>query len=72
VVTVLLQNGMEVVLVDNLENSRIQVLDGIKSITGKTPLFRQMDVSDASAMTELFDDFPDIQGIIPFVITAIM
>ncbi len=66
VVTVLLQNGMEVVLVDNLENSRIQVLDGIKSITGKTPLFRQMDVSDASAMTELFDDFPDIQGIIHF------
>ena len=66
VATVLLQNGMDVIIVDNLENSRIQVLDGIQSITGKTPVFRQMDVSDASEMNQLFDDFSDFAGIIHF------
>ena len=66
VATVLLQNGMDVIIVDNLENSRIQVLDGIQSITGKTPVFRQMDVSDASEMNQLFDDFSDCAGIIHF------
>ena len=66
VATVLLQNGMDVIIVDNLENSRIQVLDGIQSITGKTPVFKQMDVSDASEMNQLFDDFSACAGIIHF------
>jgi UDP-glucose 4-epimerase len=42
VTTLLLQNGMEVVVVDNLENTRIDVLDGIESITGKRPNFKKL------------------------------
>jgi len=66
VATVLLQNGMDVIIVDSLENSRIQVLEGIQSITGKSPVFRKMDVSDASEINQLFDDFLDCAGIIHF------
>lgn len=35
-----LQNeGFEVVVVDNLSNSSIDVLNGIEAITGKKPIF---------------------------------
>jgi UDP-glucose 4-epimerase len=66
VTTLLLQNNIDVVVIDNLENSRIQVLDGIKSITGKLPLFRKIDVSNESEMNQLFDEFTDIGGVIHF------
>ena len=39
--TVELQNaGYEVVIIDNLSNSNIEVLDGIERITGVRPTFR--------------------------------
>ena len=42
--TVELQNaGYEVVIIDNLSNSNIEVLDGIERITGKRPTFVQAD-----------------------------
>jgi UDP-glucose 4-epimerase len=66
VTTLLLQNGMEVVVVDNLENTRIDVLDGIESITGKRPNFKQIDVCDSNQLKALFDEFSDIGGIIHF------
>ena len=66
VTTLLLQNDLEVVVIDNLENSRIDVLDGIQSITGKMPLFREIDVSSESEMNQLFDEFSDIGGVIHF------
>lgn len=66
VTTVLLQNGIEAVVIDNLENSRIEVLDGIKSITGKLPIFRKIDVGDESEMNKLFEEFYDIEGVIHF------
>ncbi len=33
----LLEEGMEVVIIDNLSNSNREVLDGIQEITGKQP-----------------------------------
>ncbi len=42
--TVKLQEaGYEVVIIDNLSNSNIEVLDGIEAITGIRPVFVQGD-----------------------------
>lgn len=61
-----LQNiGKEVVIVDNLLNSKIEVLDYIESITGKRPIFVKADVCDEAAMRELFSTYP-IDSVIHF------
>ncbi|MEO2052512.1 MAG: UDP-glucose 4-epimerase GalE [Allomuricauda sp.] len=62
-----LQNeGFEVVAVDNLSNASIEVLDGIKAITGKKPLFEQLDLRDKAKVQELFKKHTDIAGVIHF------
>lgn len=62
----LLEEGMEVVIVDNLSNSRRDVLDGIASITGKQPSFEEMDLRNREATFAVFEKYPDIQAIIHF------
>ena len=42
----LLSEGYEVVIIDDLSNSSIDVLDGIKSITGKSPIFEKIDLKE--------------------------
>ena len=66
VTTLLLEAGMEVIIVDNLANSRIEVLDGIESITGKRPYFKEINICDSVEMTHLVDEFPNLKGIIHF------
>jgi UDP-glucose 4-epimerase len=62
-----LQNeGFEVVAVDNLSNASIEVLDGIEAITGKKPLFEQLDLRDKAKVQELFKKHTDITGVIHF------
>lgn len=62
-----LQNaGYEVVIIDNLSNSNIEVLDGIEAITGIRPAFVQGDVTDLATVRKLFTDHPGIKGIINF------
>ena len=41
--------GFDVVVVDNLSNSRIEVLDGIAAISGVSPQFHEIDLTDAAA-----------------------
>ena len=44
-----LQNvGFNVIIVDDLSNSRIEVLDNITQITGKKPDFHQLDLKNKS------------------------
>lgn len=50
----LLNAGKEVVIVDNLYNSKIEVLDAIKSITGKSCEFYKVDINDESGLREVF------------------
>ena len=65
--TVELQNaGYEVISVDDLSNSDINVLDGIEKITGKRPAFFQIDCSDKEALANVIKDNPGISGIIHF------
>ena len=62
-----LQNeGFEVVVVDNLSNSSIDVLDGIKSITGKKPIFEEFDLREKPKVQAFFQKHDDIAGVIHF------
>ncbi len=62
-----LQNaGYEVVIVDNLDNSSVQILDQITKITGKKPEFYELDLCDEAGTKELIRNNPDISGVIHF------
>lgn len=62
-----LQNaGYEVVIIDDLSNSNINVLDGIEKITGIRPLFEELDCNDKEGLKKLLSANPGIQGIIHF------
>ena len=60
------QAGYNVVIVDNLSNSKIEVLDGIEKITGIRPAFEQVDLKDLEATENVFKKYPNIEGIIHF------
>lgn len=65
--TVELQNaGYDVVIIDNLSNSNREVLDGIEAITGKRPVFVEGDCTDLPTLRKVFEENPDIKGIINF------
>lgn len=62
-----LQNeGFEVVIVDNMSNSSIDVLRGIENITGKKPEFEQFDLRDKQAVKAFFEKYHDVNGVIHF------
>ena len=58
--------GYEVVIVDNLSNSKIEVLDGIEKITGIRPAFEKVNLEDKEATERVFQKYPNIEGIIHF------
>lgn len=58
--------GYDVVIVDNLSNSTIEVLDGIEQISGRRPRFYKGDVTDIAVVENIFKENPDISGIINF------
>lgn len=62
----LINDGFEVVIVDNLSNSNIDVLNGIEKITGVRPAFENIDCVDYVAMDRMFDKYGDIDSIIHF------
>lgn len=65
--TVELQNaGYEVVIIDNLSNSNVEVLDGIEKITGIRPAFVEGDCTDRATVRRLFEEHKGIVGIINF------
>lgn len=60
------QAGYNVVIVDNLSNSKIEVLDGIEKITGVRPAFEQVDLREKDAVEAVFAKYPEIEGVIHF------
>lgn len=62
----LIDNGFEVISVDNLINSDEKPLDGIRQITGKTVKNYPFDLCDIALTRKLFLENPDISGIIHF------
>ena len=62
-----LQNaGFEVIIIDNLSNSSLDVLDGIEKITGIRPTFEQFDLVDLDKVDAFFHKYPKIGAIIHF------
>lgn len=62
-----LQNeGLEVVVIDNLSNADVSVLKGIEAITGKQPVFEQIDLRDKQAVAAFFKKHGDVAGVIHF------
>ncbi|MAP80123.1 MAG: UDP-glucose 4-epimerase GalE [Aequorivita sp.] len=62
-----LQNsGFEVVIIDNLANSSIDVLEGITNITKTPPTFERLDLRVKADVTEFFKEHTNIAGIIHF------
>jgi UDP-glucose 4-epimerase len=62
-----LQNkGYEVIIIDDLSNSSMDVLNRITSITGIAPSFEQLDLKDKSKVQAFFNAHQDIRGVIHF------
>lgn len=62
----LIQQGFEIIIVDDLSNSNTDVLEGINKITGITPKFVNLDLRNKSDVNRLFENHPDLNGIIHF------
>ena len=62
----LIQQGFEIIIVDDLSNSSIEVLDGIKKITGVSPEFVKLNLRDKKEVYRLFEAYPYLSGIIHF------
>jgi len=61
----LLELGNEVIVVDNLSNSSKESLKRVESITGKTPLFYEIDLLDKSELESVFKKH-SIESVIHF------
>lgn len=61
----LCENNYEVVIIDNLSNSKIEVLDKLEKITGKKIKFYLGDVCDKNILEEIFKN-EKIDGVIHF------
>ena len=61
----LIKAGHEVTIIDNLFNSKIEVLDKIATLTGTKPEFHKLDILDLNGMRELFQSH-DFEAVIHF------
>ncbi|MGY3053437.1 UDP-glucose 4-epimerase [Pedobacter sp. UYEF25] len=58
--------GYDVVIVDDLSNSKIEILDQLEKITGKRFDFEKFDLQDPKAVEDFAKAHADITGIIHF------
>ena len=58
--------GYEVVIIDDLSNSSVNVLDGIEAITGIRPLFEQIDLKEKLDVENFFARHNNVKGVIHF------
>ena len=61
----LLNNGYEVVVIDNLSNSSRESLKRVEQLTQKSVTFAQVDVRDAEALNQVFENH-NIQSVLHF------
>jgi UDP-glucose 4-epimerase len=65
-VVALHEAGYIPIIIDNLSNTSIEVLAGLKEIIGYAPDFYQDDCLDVDAMDKVFRENPEVAGIIHF------
>jgi len=61
----LIKQGYDIVIADNLSNSKADVIDKIEKITGKRPAFYQVDILDRAGLENIFSAH-NIDAIIHF------
>lgn len=61
----LLEADYKVIVVDNLSNSKVESLNRVKNITGKSALFFNVDICDKTALAEIFEKH-DISAVMHF------
>ena len=61
----LLDSGIDVEILDNLHNSKIDVLDAIETLTGVRPKFYEVDLRDAEKLAKVFAE-NDYDAVIHF------
>lgn len=59
-------NNFDVLIIDDLSNSSLNVLDGIYKITGVKPNFEKIDLKNKKSVIDFFSRHSDINGIIHF------
>ena len=62
----LLNNNMDVVVIDDFSNSKPEVLENIKKITGKDFKFYEVNYLDREKLEKVFAENPDIESVINF------
>ena len=62
----LLNEGYEVIIIDNLVNSKKDVVDKIKTITGKKVKFYENDCCDKEALRKIFKENKGIEAVLHF------
>jgi UDP-glucose 4-epimerase len=62
----LIDAGFEVLIVDDLSNSSIDVVDSIETITGVRPGFEKVNLRDREKTRALLDDNKDVDAVIHF------
>jgi UDP-glucose 4-epimerase len=62
----LIENGFDVIIIDNLYNSEAEVADRIRMITGKAPALEIFDLCDSAKLNAFFTRTKDIDAIIHF------
>ncbi len=60
------ESGFDIIIVDDLSNSSIEVIDNISKITGTRPTFEKFDLADREKTDEFFSRNADIAAIIHF------
>lgn len=60
------KSGFQVVIIDNLSNSTLDVLEGITNITKTPPIFERLDLRVKADVSTFFKEHTDIAGIIHF------
>lgn len=62
----LIKLGYEVLVIDNLSNSKAEVIDIIESITAVRPHFEKIEMCDKAALANYFSKHADIAAVIHF------
>lgn len=65
-VVALQEKGFEVVIIDNLSNSSLDVLGGITKITKISPEFENLDLREKQDVNRFFEKNNDLAGVIHF------
>lgn len=62
----LIEQGYDVAILDNLCNSKLEVLNRIERITGVRPRFYEVDIRDREGLDHVFEAEPDASCVIHF------